>query len=95
MHVPAADQPVHGGPRVHDGKYRHRSHVLLRGGHVQQGVCALQGAPLASNGGGGATPRGAQLRNKEYTPYPTTAFPCSSSSNTSSYSSTRTTPQKD
>lgn len=34
VYVAAADQLVHGGPRVHDGKYRDRAHVFLRGGYV-------------------------------------------------------------
>lgn len=44
VHVAAADQPVHGGPRVHDGKYGHRSHVFLRGGHVQRRLAPVRRA---------------------------------------------------
>lgn len=35
LHVAATNKLIHGGPRVHDGKYRHWSHVLLWGGYVQ------------------------------------------------------------
>lgn len=34
VHLPAANKPVHGGPRVHDGKYWHRPYVFLRRRHV-------------------------------------------------------------
>lgn len=44
LHVAAPDQPVHGGPRVHDGKYGHRSHVFLRGGHVQRRLAPVRRA---------------------------------------------------
>lgn len=29
LYVTTADKFIYGGPRVHDGKYRHWSHVLL------------------------------------------------------------------
>lgn len=35
LHLAATNKLIHGGPRVHDGKYRHWSHVLLWGGYVQ------------------------------------------------------------
>lgn len=60
MHVAAADKPVHGGPCVHDGKFGHGTHVLLRGGHVQRGGCApaafavRAGCPVARPAAGGA-----------------------------------------
>lgn len=35
LYIAATNKLIHGGPRVHDGKYRHWSHVLLWGGYVQ------------------------------------------------------------
>lgn len=35
LHLATTNKLIHGGPRVHDGKYRHWSHVLLWGGYVQ------------------------------------------------------------
>lgn len=29
LYLAATNKLIHGGPRVHDGKYRHWSHVLL------------------------------------------------------------------
>lgn len=37
VHVTTANQPVHGGPRVHDGGNGHGAHVFLRGGQLQRG----------------------------------------------------------
>jgi len=37
VHVTATNQPVHGGPRVHDGGNGHGTHVLLRGRQLQRG----------------------------------------------------------
>lgn len=38
LHLATTNKFIHGGPRVHDGKYRHWSHVLLWGGYVQSRV---------------------------------------------------------
>lgn len=60
MYVAVADKPVHGGPRVHDGKFGHGPHVLLRGGHVQRGgrspaaLAVRAGCPVARPAAGGA-----------------------------------------
>lgn len=35
LYLATTNKLIHGGPRVHDGKYRHWSHVLLWGGYVQ------------------------------------------------------------
>ncbi|CAH0698110.1 unnamed protein product [Spodoptera exigua] len=35
VYIATSDKSIHGGPRVYDGKYWHRPHVLLRGRYVQ------------------------------------------------------------